>query len=186
MQRLLSKRKKCLKKDYFNLMKLSSWYVCIAIGLGLFFLDLVTKQLVIHYLPSPHELFIGKGQDIVIFQHFLGISCSITHAVNTGAAWGYFGDFPHLLLVLRIFLISCLACYLIFWPVPGKFRLPLILILSGAIGNVLDFFLYGHVIDMLHFVFWGYDYPVFNVADSLIFIGTFLILFMTIREKETC
>ena len=58
-------------------------------------------------------------------------------------------------------------------------------LLNAPIGNVLDFFLYRHVIDIIHFVFWGYDYPVFNVADSLIFIGTFLILFMTIREKET-
>lgn len=147
-------------------------------------LDFITKQLVIQYIPSPYELFESRGEDVSIFHNFLGISCSITHAVNTGAAWGYFGNFPHALLVLRFFLICGLITYLVFWQMPAKFRLPLVLILSGAIGNVLDFFLYGHVIDMIHFVFWGYDYPVFNVADMLIFIGTFLILFMTIREKE--
>jgi lipoprotein signal peptidase len=39
------------------------------------------------------------------------------------------------------------------------------------------------VIDMIHFVFWEYDYPVFNVADMLIFFGTASLLWGSIRDK---
>ena len=52
----------------------------------------------------------------------------------------------------------------------------------GALCNILDYFFYGHVIDMLHFVFWGYDYPVFNVADSFICIGVFWLFFASLKE----
>ena len=164
--------------------KLSSWYVCIPVAVGLFLLDFITKKLVIHFLPSPQELFMGDGSDIVIFKNFFGIELSITHAINTGAAWGYFGQFPYLLLAFRIILISLLTGYLLFFRTPLQFRFPLMLILTGAVGNVVDFFLYGHVIDMIHFVFWGYSYPVFNIADSCIFVGTAMILILTLLEKE--
>ena len=47
------------------------------------------------------------------------------------------------------------------------------LILAGAISNVIDTFVYGHVVDMIHFTFWGYDYAVFNLADSAVCLGVF-------------
>jgi len=158
--------------------RLCMWSWAIMIGVGLFFLDLITKQLVIQYMPF------GMGHEVVLF-HILGIDCSLTHAINTGAAWGSFGSMPHLLVGVRIVLVAALIGYLCFSrSLPVSFRLPFILIISGALANILDFFLYGHVVDMIHFVFWGYDYPVFNVADSAICIGTFSILWMTVWKKS--
>src|SRR5690606_30184448 len=91
--------------------------------------------------------------------------------VNTGVAWGLFAGFPGLLFALRVAIISIL---LVFVPK----RLPVWLIATGAIGNVIDYCLYGHVIDFLHFTFWGYSFPIFNIADSCITIGVcFLLLF---------
>jgi len=155
--------------------------------MGLFLLDMATKMLTLQYISSASlESYtgMGTGSEIALFQNFLGIDCTITYAINKGAAWGFFGSFPYLLLALRLVLIGSLFLYLVYFQVPQNYRLPLTLILSGALGNVCDFFLYGHVIDMIHFVFWGYDYPVFNVADSLIFVGTCMILFNTIRHNE--
>jgi signal peptidase II len=50
------------------------------------------------------------------------------------------------------------------------------LMLSGAIGNLIDRVLFGYVIDFLDFHWLGSHFPAFNVADSMIFIGAALML----------
>ena len=59
-----------------------------------------------------------------------------------------------------------------------------VFILAGAIGNVLDSYIYGHVIDMFHFVFWGRSYGIFNFADAMIFLGGFGLLIATYEKKR--
>lgn len=140
--------------------------------------DFITKRLVVDYLP------LYTSQEIVLIKNFFGIQCAITHAINTGAAWGSFDQFPHVLLALRLILISMLIGYLYLNKLQKRYLIPLVLIIGGAIGNVIDFFLYGHVIDMIHCIFWGYDYPVFNIADSAICIGTVMLLFTLLLEKD--
>jgi signal peptidase II len=75
------------------------------------------------------------------------------------------------LLYVRMALIAWLLIYAVFFNQHRSWQIPITLIVAGAVGNVVDYFLYGHVVDMLHFVLWGYDFPVFNLADSAIFIG---------------
>ena len=55
-------------------------------------------------------------------------------------------------------------------------------ILGGAIGNVIDRVLYGHVIDFLDFYVKGWHWPAFNVADSSIFIGASLFILDELRR----
>lgn len=143
----------------------------IAIAFCVFILDLVSKLLVFHYVPIGYGAFSYPYGGFPVFQDFLGISFSINHAINKGAAWGAFANFQIYLLVLRCFLIAGMIGYLAFFNRKPNWTIPFSIIIAGALGNVLDYFIYGHVIDMLHFVFWGYDYPIFNVADSAIFIG---------------
>jgi signal peptidase II len=113
---------------------------------------------------------------INIFKDCLGISFALNHTTNTGAAWGMFADFQKEILIIRIICIIGLLLYLRYAQVERKHILPLILVITGAIGNVLDVFIYGHVIDMFHFIFWGYHFPVFNVADSAICSGMLLLI----------
>lgn len=130
------------------------------------------------YLNLPlvsHRLGYPYG-GIAVFKDMMGVEFSIVHATNTGAAWSMFQDYPSLLLYARIILIAAISLYLYF-TYREKIPLSWILILSGAISNVIDHFIYGHVIDMFHFILWGYDYPVFNVADSMIVIGAVLLIF---------
>lgn len=58
----------------------------------------------------------------------------------------------------------------------------LALILGGAIGNVIDRLLYGHVIDFLDFHVGGWHWPAFNVADSAICIGAVLFVIDELRR----
>jgi signal peptidase II len=153
-----------MKKSHFSL------FSCFLFSFALILVDACSKWLIVTYVPY------GSGTEIVLWKDFLGISCSITHAINTGAAWGILSSWPLSLIALRIFLVFALIIFVLFFLQDTRYRLALLLIVGGAIGNLLDFFVYGHVIDMIHFILWGWDYPVFNIADSAICLSTFWIV----------
>ena len=58
------------------------------------------------------------------------------------------------------------------------------LLLSGALGNLIDRVLFGFVIDFLDFYVAGKHWPAFNVADSMIFIGAGLMIIDSFKNKE--
>ena len=148
-------------------------------------IDSLSKYFTHHYLPIMHSysLWYPYG-GIPVFKNFLGIEFSISHQTNNGAAWGLFADYQTPLLYFRLLLIGLLTLYALFFNRRPEWKIPFALIIAGALGNVIDTFLYGHVVDMLHFVLWGYDFPVFNLADSSIFLGIAALLFLETFEKR--
>ena len=58
------------------------------------------------------------------------------------------------------------------------------LIIGGAIGNVIDRFVFGAVVDFLYFHIGRYGWPAFNVADSAICIGVVLMILAQLREHR--
>ncbi len=136
------------------------------------FIDGLTKAYAHLHIPLMSSLcpFYPYG-GIAVFENWFGIDFSIIHVTNTGAAWGFLASFHRLLFVLRVVMVVGLAVYLFFFNQMRERQVPLVLILSGAMGNVLDRVFYGHVVDMFHFTFWGYSFAVFNVADAIIFCG---------------
>jgi len=157
----------------------------IIIWLTIFLLDLFTKFEVQKNIPVLNqELLNYPYGGIGIFKDFLGVEFSIIHVRNWGAAWGILRNFQVYLLIVRIVLIFGVLIYLVRYNTQKSWDIPLSLILAGAMGNVLDYFFYGHVVDMFHLVFWGYEYPVFNVADSAICIGIFWLVLLSWLEKK--
>jgi signal peptidase II len=148
------------------------WLALFALLLGL---DIVTKVLAMHWVP-----YLSYGSypfgGIGIFS-FGGITFSLNYVVNTGAAWGMFAGHSGLLFALRTAIILALLFF-----VPK--RIPIWLVVTGAVGNAIDYCLYGHVIDFLHFTFWGYSFPIFNIADSCITIGILSLIFMPKKSKR--
>lgn len=63
-------------------------------------------------------------------------------------------------------------------------RLVLSLIISGSIGNLIDRLRVGAVADFLSFTFGDYVFPTFNVADSLITVGTVLLIIFAIFDRK--
>ncbi len=106
---------------------------------------------------------------------------NIVRVHNTGAAFGIlsqYGGWQLYLLSSFAIIISLIICYyLLITPISKKIlMLSLALIASGAIGNTLDRFFYGFVIDFLDFHYLDYHWPAFNIADSAIFIGAVLFI----------
>lgn len=152
--------------------------VALLVGIAVFLVDAISKYLVVQTIPkASFAKFWYPYGGIGVFENFLGIEFSINHVTNYGAAWGSFSEHQDILLYLRIFMVLGIFAYLFFYNTHKEWVTPFALILAGAIGNIVDVFMYGHVIDMFHFVFWGYDYPVFNVADASIFIGIAWLVF---------
>lgn len=160
-------------------------YFLVGVGLLVVIVDQLTKGWVSTHLPlvNPSHYWYPYG-GIGIFQDIGGIEFSINHMTNTGAAWGIFEHYQLPLILVRIALILGLFIYLLYFNSHRSWVFPLVLIISGAIANVIDYFVYGHVIDMLHFVLWGYDFPVFNVADSAISIGIIWLFLVSSFKKS--
>ena len=149
-------------------------------------LDFVSKGLVNFYIQHvDHASNFFPFGGVAVFQNFLGIDFCIHHVTNRGAAWGLGGNLQNLLLVVRIAVIIGLIVYLKVSSKAREYQIPLTMIAAGGLGNILDYFIYGHVVDMFHFIFWGYSYPVFNIADSSIFLGiTWLLIHSFMRKKN--
>lgn len=137
----------------------------IIIILGLI-LDRVTKLWAVSYFKTHDDI-------IVIKDYF-----NITYLTNKGAAWG---SFQNKLLFLSI-ITSAVVIFMIYYLIKNKknskfLNLSLALIISGALGNLFDRIYYKYVVDFILFHFRDvYYYPVFNVADMFVVIGTTLLV----------
>lgn len=136
------------------------------------------------FLPSMRfsPLFPYGGK--ALFENFYGIDAALVNHANKGAAFGLFASHQEFLLGFRLALVLAIFVWLFFINKIESYRFPVALIASGALSNILDYFFYGHVVDMFYFRFWGYDYPVFNVADSAICIGTGLLILRLLGAKK--
>ncbi len=109
-------------------------------------------------------------------------------AYNTGAAFSFLSGAGEWHRWFFSSFSALMSTVLIIW----MFRLKstaylqlaaLSLVLGGAIGNLIDRFYYGYVIDFIDLYYKNYHWPVFNVADSAICLGAFL-LFIDFAKKE--
>ena len=139
-------------------------------------LDFSSKLFAIKFIaPLGYGTYPYGG--VPIFSNVLGVSFSLNLIGNTGAAWGLFAGNPGALFFVRLLIIGGFGFAMYFFDRPALKTIPLMLIGAGAIGNAIDYLLYGHVIDFFHFNFWGSSFPIFNFADSYITIGAFCLLF---------
>jgi signal peptidase II len=155
------------------------------IGLLILSIDASSKWAVQTYLPD-----VGYGGGVYpyggvgVFRDVAGIEFSVIHTTNTGTIWGLFPRAPGTLVLVRLVVITLLVIALSRSLVSQRGWLPLILILAGAVGNVADYFFYGHVVDLFFFRFWGWGYPVFNVADASIFLGIVALFLRSLSKPR--
>jgi signal peptidase II len=128
-------------------------------------------MLALHLIPPLYWTGFPFG-GIPIFENVFGISFSLNLVFNTGAAWGLFQGHPGLLFLLRLFIIGGFGTYFYLRQKIVFQTIAFGLIAVGAIGNSVDYLLHGCVVDFFHFVFWGHSFPIFNIADSCITLGT--------------
>ena len=98
---------------------------------------------------------------------------------NQGVSFGMFSNdsaFGPLLLSLMSLVIASIFIVWLFRSRSAMQSVAISLVIAGAIGNVIDRLRFGAVIDFLDFHAFGYHWPAFNIADSSIFVGVFLLI----------
>lgn len=127
-----------------------------------------------------------EGKNIPIIKGFFHIA----HIENTGAAWGGLSNLTVLLIILSIGILGFFIYMFrnINFKEKMVFSISLVMVISGTIGNLIDRLIFQSVTDFLDFYIFGYDYPVFNIADILLVVGFFLFLidlvFLSDKDDE--
>lgn len=122
------------------------------------------------------------GESIPVIENFF----YITSHRNRGAAWGILQGQMWFFYIVTILVVIFLIYY-IQKHVKGQplFGTALALMLGGAIGNFIDRIYRQEVVDFLHFNIFGYHFQIFNIADSSLTIGVFLlIIYMIFDERK--
>lgn len=119
------------------------------------------------------------GESMTIIPSFL----NFTYVRNTGAAWSILEGNRIFLIIVSIVAIALVYFFMIKDKKIDKIEeIGYGVLLGGIVGNLIDRTIFGYVIDFLHFTFGNYQFPVFNIADIGIVIGTFIIVFIMVKE----
>lgn len=129
------------------------------------------------------------GQSIPVIEGFF----SIAYVKNTGAAFGFMAGSHEIVRQILFLALPVIFCgwifYLLIKTLKGPFYISLAyaLIIAGAIGNLIDRFSLGYVVDFLLF-YWkneSNDFPAFNVADSCITVAAGLLIIDFFQQLKT-
>ena len=106
---------------------------------------------------------------------------ALRKAYNYGAAFSFLSDASGwqrwFFIILALVVIGILLAWLRRLPATDMgARVALVLILGGAAGNVIDRLVYGYVIDFIDVFYGSWHWPTFNIADSAISVGAFLLI----------
>lgn len=137
----------------------------IILGVIFLIIDQTSKLLVIKLL--------NPGDSITIIKNFFYIK----YTNNTGAAFSILLGKRIFLIVVAILIIGILLYYIKKNKVDGKLNIiAFSLIIGGSLGNLIDRIVRGYVVDFISIKLGSYNFPIFNVADTLIVVGVFLLL----------
>lgn len=154
-------------------LKAKQW---IWISLLVIILDQLTKVLA--------DQFLQYRQPLEILPFF-----NLTLVYNPGAAFSFLADSGGWQRWFFLALTSAVSIFLIFWlkklkPHQTLQYTSIALILGGAIGNLIDRAIYGHVIDFLDAFYQQHHWPAFNIADCAISIGAVLLILDTLKNNH--
>lgn len=143
-------------------------WLWLLVSLAVVVADQLTKQLVVRQFELYERLVITPFFDIVRLH-------------NTGAAFSLLADRDGWQNSLFAGLAVVISLVLLWWlrRLPAGLvvaPLGLTLVLGGALGNLIDRLVYGHVVDFLLVHYEGWSWPAFNIADSAISCGVVLLL----------
>jgi len=157
-------------KEKLNITKLS----LLLIGI-----DQLSKLIIKNFYPFNFLGLTDKGQTII--SNFL----YILHVENKGAAWGMLSNNIYLLIGISLIVLYLIIKYIFKDEYLNNYSIIYYsLIISGIIGNLIDRVINLSVTDFINFYIFGYNYPVFNLADTFIVIAVIMIIFESFRGDK--
>ncbi len=125
-----------------------------------------------------------KGQKpIVLIKDFL----SFHYTENAGAAFGILQQKRTLFIIITTIFLIVITFYIIKYynELSLISKIGAAILLGGSIGNFIDRIRFGYVVDFISVKLTRtYDFPVFNIADMAIVLGTLVIVFVVLFDKQ--
>ncbi len=132
-------------------------------------------------LDQSTKYFVRTGLTQFDIVHVLPV-LNLVHVENVGSAFGLFKTLGNAFFIA---VAACASLFVSFLIVKDRDnRAAFSLILGGAAGNLADRIMYGHVVDFLDLHAGEYHWPAFNVADSALTVGIFLILVQSVVQMR--
>lgn len=177
----MEKLTKCITSLRENLcVRPIMWTIPLSIGVVTLILDIITKYLV-------EARF--KGTEFTESINFLDGFLRIHLVYNRGGVFGIFQGYQHVFLIISIVVLILMIIFWIFEKNKSMiFNITMSLIVSGAIGNIIDRLVPGRegVVDFISIGVDGfYRWPSFNIADSCIVVGAILLIFVFYRSEKS-
>lgn len=147
--------------------------VSLFVTLAILILDQVTKA----YIAKT----MAVGDSYTVIPNFL----NITSHRNTGAAWGILSGKMSFFFLVTVVVLALLVFFYI-KEAKGNYwmQIAISLLFAGALGNFIDRLLHGEVVDFVDTNIFGYDFPIFNVADSSLTVGVILVLIILLFDNK--
>ena len=138
--------------------------------------DLLSKKYVWNFLDQN-----GVQENVIGLFNLVKVK-------NEGAGFGIFQGKTIGLTIITFIVVIAICVYLFFALKETEWlRISLVFITAGGIGNIVDRIAFGYVRDFIQFSFWD-SFPVFNVADSFVTVGAFMLvvvlIVMLVREGK--
>ncbi len=148
---------------------------------NIIFLSIVTIVCFVIDLTSKiiaNNVLVEFEQNKVINNFFY-----LTLCYNTGGAWSIFSGNVLFLIIVSIVALG-LVIFTMIKSSTNFYKYSSAVFLGGLLGNLYDRIFFGQVTDFLDFKIFGYDFPVFNLADCFICVGVALMFIALIREEK--
>lgn len=149
------------------------YYTGISLFVVIFILviDQITKWII------ASSMKIGDSYEVI--PNFL----NITSHRNNGAAWGILSGKMFFFYIITVIILIILVLFFIKEAKYNLFmQLAVSLLFAGALGNFIDRLFNGEVVDFIDTNIFGYDFPIFNIADSSLTIGVILIIITLLKD----
>lgn len=165
VQKIKAFLKKVEERDFAFELSNRQLIVMICIVLGIFIGDQFTKLL------ADRTMMLGQSYEIIDnFFYF-------TYVYNEGMAWSLLSGHRWLFIIMTFIAIIGMAYFFVITKKHEVLtRYGIVLVFGGTLGNLVDRIFLGYVRDFIHFYIFGYDFPIFNVADIAVVLGMGLII----------
>ena len=135
-------------------------------------IDQVSKSLI--------EIFFNLNKSVLVIEDFFYIT--VVH--NTGGAWSIFSNHSYLFIIASIVAIVLLIKFMFGFKDNLRNNIAFASLFGGIFSNLADRIFLGYVRDFFFFFIFGYDYPIFNIADMAIVLGVILLIVAVIKGED--
>ena len=153
-----------MKKKYYIGLSL-------IVAIVILIIDQLTKKII--------TAIMNIGDSYEVIPHFL----NITSHRNNGAAWGILSGKMGFFYIITLIILAVLIIFYIKETKYNAFmQVAISLLFAGALGNFIDRLFNGEVVDFIDTNSFGYDFPIFNIADSSLTIGVIFVIIALVKD----